>query len=115
MQRWADDGGALPPREERPVQRAVPPVWPPAALHARLAAEQALSELPRPATGISAEARATLARIVADVGQCTLTPDSAADQLRQLTARLLLHGRARNTMRGHAKWLPMGQRHRSDQ
>ena len=99
IQRWADDGGAF-PAEPPPSDRNIPPVWPPSALHARLSVEQALSDLPRRRTGISAEAEATLAAIVADVEQRTLEPEAAADQLRELTARLLLYIHTRNATSG---------------
>jgi hypothetical protein len=87
IQRWMDDGGALPPviRE----RGTVPRMWTPSALHARLAAERALDALPRHPRGVFAEGRSAIARIVVQVEHRNLPQEIAADRLRELTSRLV--------------------------
>ena len=81
------------------TERRPPTVWPPSAMAARLSAEEALDALPHRAWGISAEARRTLASIIAGVDQNGLAPEVAAELLRDLTGRLVLHRQAEDAIR----------------
>ena len=74
-------------------------VWPPAALAARLSAEEALDALSRRAWGVSVEARRTLASILARVDEHQLPPEAAADELRLLVEQLTLHRHAEEAIR----------------
>jgi hypothetical protein len=96
----AESGGGS--RHGQRVERTEarhPAVWPPAAMAARLSAEEALDALPHRAWGISAEARRTLSSIIAGVDHHLLAPEVAAELLRDLTGRLVLHRHAEDAIR----------------
>lgn len=86
-------------------------MWSPTALHARLRAQQAADTLPRRAGGFSAEARAGIRRIIADVEQRRLSMSAAAEQLRALTLRLRDYRRALEVRRGPRSWELLGGGH----
>lgn len=97
LQQWMDDGGANPPM--RREVRTVPCVWTPTALKARLEAQRAVNALARSPWDVSAKARSTLTRIVTHVERRILSQESAAEQLRELTTRLVRHRRTQDAIR----------------
>ena len=101
IQRWEDDGGAT-ARDRRRKKPTLSSVWTPPAMSARLCAQEALDALPFRTVGIYADARSLLARIVRDVEQRRVSPEAATEQLRHVTARLILHREALQMIRDAA-------------
>ncbi|GAA3033105.1 hypothetical protein GCM10010462_20020 [Microbacterium dextranolyticum] len=98
VHRWEDDGGAtVPDRLGRTP--TLSSVWTPPAMSARLCAHEALDSLPFRTVGIYADARSLLARIVRDVEQRRVSPEVATEQLRHVTARLIMHREALRMIR----------------
>ncbi|MDQ7879270.1 hypothetical protein Q9R08_14870 [Microbacterium sp. QXD-8] len=108
IHRWLDDGGA--PASE-PIELSPPVTWSPQALNARLVAEEALRALPRRPSAITAEARARISRIIAQVEQRQLTLRAATAQLRDLTIRLQQHRRAEEARRRQWRSGRLSHRH----
>lgn len=85
--------------------------WTPAAMKARLSAQESLRSIPRRQWGVSAEARAQFDSLVARVDRGKLAPEMAADHFRSLTVRLVRHRKAVALIRNSTRCdTPLGAR-----
>ncbi|WP_214465862.1 hypothetical protein [Microbacterium flavescens] len=87
-----------------PAHESAPVTWSPSALNARLDAEAALRALPRRPWGISADARAQISRVVAQVERRHLSLRAATAELRDLATRLHQHRLVEAANRAPRAW-----------
>ncbi|WP_243076570.1 hypothetical protein [Microbacterium sp. SS28] len=108
IHRWLDDGGAI---ADDPPGMRIPVTWSPTALKARLDAQVALHALSHQTQGFPVEARARIGRITSRVEHRQLSLRAAADQLRELTLRLLQYRGIDDARRDVQGWrlLPGGR------
>ena len=103
IHRWLDDGGAELTNADADAD-AVPVMWSPSALNARLDAERALQALPRRTAGIAVEARVLISRVITLVERRELSLRAATVRLRDVTARLDQHRLVEDSRRGPREW-----------